>query len=337
MKNQLKIGLIAAILSFIQFSAYSMQANFGYIASFDCTISTYKYVNNGTIYGMNSVKMDVSSLTGTGTISAAKSNVGIKTGYFGYSGTISAREACSIKAKTFEGTATIDAPYIYIDSDEFKFSGTLSCDKNCRIYSKKAFDTNTFKRVGKGTFAVIISPYDVRYFSKEGLSSISYNYFCSNCLNLNESEIDNKIKEIRTYAALNFIDDKSVLEDITKNLQTKADFHKARLEEHQDIDSLYVGLAKCGVTGAGIIVSYFAFKHEQALTTKFKADAGFIKIMSVIVAGVSTLPAAFSYSDFYNWRNPRHQEKYDGFSLIISRIEHALTTPRVVEEQIITL
>ena len=31
------------------------------------------------------------------------------------------------------------------------------------------------------------------------------------------------------------------------------------------------------------------------------------------------------------------EEKYDGFSLIISRIDHALATPRVAEEQIITL
>jgi hypothetical protein len=129
-----------------------------------------------------------------------------------------------------------------------KFSGSISCDKKCIIYTKKAFDTNMFKRSGNGTFKVVISPYNVRYWTQEDLSSTCYNYFYSNCLNLKENEIDNIIKEMRTDAVLNFIDDKVVLEDIKKNL-----------------------------------------------------------------------------------------ERHDGFALIISRIEHALTIERVPEEKIITL
>ena len=336
MKNHSKIGLLASILYLLQLPVYSMQVNYGYIASYDCTVNTYKFINGGTLKGLNSVKVNVSSLTGTGTISAG-SYAEIKTDYFGYSGTIYSGHRLGIKAKKFEESATIEAPIITIACDEFKFVGVISCSDKCIIYAKKPFDKNMFKKSGEGKFKVVISPYDIQYFSKEGLISKSYNEFCYNCLTLDQTTLDSTIKRIRTHAVLNDIDDKEVLNDIKKKLEEKANFHQARLQENQDMDSLYVGLAKCGVTGAGLLAAYFAFKHEQALTTKFKADAGVIKIMSVIAAACSTLPAAFSFSDFYNWRNPRHQEKYDGFSLIISRIDHALATPRVAEEQIITL
>lgn len=337
MKNSSKIGLIVSILCFLQFSTYSMQVNLGYITSFNCDISTYIYRNEGTINGINNVKMHVSSLAGSGTISAHNKDVDIQTGSFDYTGTISAGGSCDIKANTFAGTATIEAPYITITSDEFKFSGTLSCDKKCVIYSKKDIDTDMFKRVGTGEFKVVISPYAVKHFSYEGLSSKSYNEFCSNCLNFTENDIENKIKEIRTHAALNFIDDKAILENIKETLQSQANFHKDRLQEQQDMDSLYVGLTKCGISTVGLFTSYLIFKNEQSLTQKFKSDAGFIKFLSVIIAGLSMFPAAFSSFDFYNWRNPRHPEKYEGLSLIISRIEHALVTERIAEEQIINL
>lgn len=336
MKKLFKIGLTSFLLV-TSFSTYSMQVNSGSITSFNCNISTYKYINNGTVYGINSVKVDVSSLTGSGTISAVNKDVSIKTGYFGYTGTILAGESCDIKANIFEGTATIEAPSITIIADEFKFNGTLSCDKNCNIYTKKSFDINSFKRRGRGTFKIIISSYEVKYFNQAELALTAYNYFYGRCTNLKEVDIDAKIKEIRAYAALNFIDEKAVFDNIKKNLEEKVNFHQQRLEEKRDIDSLYVFFAKWGISATGLLATYVLFVNEQTLTTTFKAEEGFIKLLSCITAAASTLPAIFSYSDFYNWKNPRHKEKYESLSLIISRIDHALAVERVPEEQIFNL
>jgi hypothetical protein len=327
MKNYFKISLLASMLCLFQFSTYCNFFN----------VTARSFTNDNTIKGVNSVKVDVSSfLAGNGTISAFD-YVDIKSGYFEYRGIVSAGQSCNIKTNIFEENALIESPNITISCDRFNFSGTISCDKKCIIYTKKAFDTNMFKRSGNGTFKVVISPYDVRYWTQEDLSSAYYDYFCSNCLNLKENAIDNIIKDMRIDAVLNFIDDKVVLEDIKKNLGAEVDFHKARLKEKQDMGFLYCGLAKCGVTAVGLGIAYALFEKEQYLTAKIDVGAGFIKLLSAMLAGASALYVGFSYYDFYNWSNQRHQEKHDGFALIISRIEHALTIERVPEEQIITL
>jgi hypothetical protein len=319
MKNYSKISLLALILCLFQFSTYCL--------NHDVIVSAGSLINDRTIKDLNSFQVRVSSfLTGNGTISVSN-YVDIKSAYFEYRGIVSAGQSCNIKTNIFEENALIESPNINISCDEFNFSGTISCDKKCIIYAKKAFDTNMFKRSGNGTFKVVISPYDVRYWTQEDLSSAYYDYFCSNCLNLKENAIDNIIKDMRIDAVLNFIDDKVVLEDIKKNLGAEVDFHKARLKEKQDMGFLYCGLAKCGVTAVGLGIAYALFEKEQYLTAKIEAGPEFIKLLSAMLAGASALYAGFSFYDFYNWSNQRHQEKHDGFALIISRIEHALTIP----------
>jgi hypothetical protein len=68
MKNYFKISLLASMLCLFQFSTYSMYENRGYQDSCDHNISADKFINSGTIKGRNSVKMEVSSIAGDGTI-----------------------------------------------------------------------------------------------------------------------------------------------------------------------------------------------------------------------------------------------------------------------------
>ncbi len=272
-------------LVLLNFSTYPMCVNNGSMVSYDCNINFGQLINNGVIKGINSIRLAASYLSGTG---------------------------------------TIESPDIIITCNEFKFSGSISCDKQCTIYAKKDFDTNMFKRSGNGAFKVIISPYDVKHFNRNDLCLAYYRYFCSNCLGLDQNTIDNNIKEIRTQAALNSIEDKAALTNINNYLRIQANFYREKLGEKYDSDSLYSGLVKCCVGVLGLNIAYALSKAEW----EFPAFA------SVLLAGASV---ALSCLDFYNGINPRYKEKHDAFSLIASRIDHALKTERIPEEKIITL
>jgi len=174
---------------------------------------------------------------------------------------------------------------------------------------------------------------EVKHFNYDNLSMKFYIEFLYNGVNFTESDIDNKITELRTYAALNSIDDKAVLEYIKESLQPISDFHKNRLHEHQDMNSLYRGLKKCGISTAGLFISYLIFKNSRNLARKFKVDEEFIRSLPILTVGLSLFPAVFSCLNFYHWRNPRHQEIYEALSLIISRFEHALVTEIVIEKK----
>ncbi len=337
MKKHFRIISIASFLLFIQFPILSLQVNFGLQAFANFDVRTYKYINHGAIKCLDNVTINVSSLTGSGSISAWANRVDITTNYFGYDGSISAGNSCIIEATTFEGAATISAPDVIIIADTFKFTGAISCDKKCRIYTKNPIDTTMFKRFEKGRCTVVISPYNARIFDENGLASAYYNFFYANCLILTVEEIERQIKEISAYAALNFIDEKAALENIKKNLENKSNFHKARVKEKRDVSSLYSGLIKCGISAAGLVIAAIIFGNEQDLTTKIHAEPGALVDLSATAAILSVLPAAFSYPDFYNWRNPKHQEKHDKLSLIIDKIELALMSDELPPVQIITL
>src|SRR5579872_1085317 len=272
MTKILKMLLMNLMLFSFECSLYSMHMNYGLIASYDYSLDTNRCVNNGTINAVNSVK---------------------------------------IKAGTLSGNGVIEAPYVTIICDEFQFNGVISCEKECVVYAKKAFDVNNFTRKGKAVFKVVIYPHDVKCLKFEHLGSTVSDDFYSNCLRLTEADINDKIKEIRTQASINFIDEKKALEEVKTKLALKLNFHKEREAQVVDVDALYSGLSKCGLSAIGLSAAYAIFKNDAYLTKKFSADAGSVKVVSIITAGLSALVAGCSYDDFYTWRKPQHREKYE--------------------------
>lgn len=246
------------------------------------------------------------------------------------SGTIKGINSVTLRASSIIGNGIIESPNITIICNEFKFSGLISCDKQCTIYVKKNFDINMFKREGEGTFKIIISPYNVEHFSPSDLSAAYYNYFCSKSLYLKQNAIDNAIKDIRRHAAFNFIDDKAVLRDIKEKLESE-------VEQTKYWDLIYSGLDKSWVTATGLGIAYVLFENEQYLADKLSVDSECMKYLPILLASVSIFPLAYFGYDFYNWDDPQYHTKYDGLSLIINRIEHALMIERIPEEKIITL
>lgn len=145
-----------AILMVMSSPIYSMSINLGCDASFNVNVNTYKYINNGILLGLFHVDVNVTTLSGSGTIRGR--NINIKCDDSNFSGSISASNECVMEVKTLGENGTISGDSVTIACDEFKFNGTIFCNGKCTIYAKKAFDESMFKREGTGNFTVIISP-----------------------------------------------------------------------------------------------------------------------------------------------------------------------------------
>lgn len=315
---------------------YSMYYNAGYSGSFNNKVSTFKCVNDGTIAGFNSVELDVTTLSGSGTISGKWVTIACKEYNFG--GTVSASEACVIRAKKFEEAGKIESPKLTIICDTCNFKGTIACEKECTIYAKEPFKYSQFKRTGAGQVTVIICKNDVKLCTQEGLLADVTRTLRNNCLNLTQESIDATLKEMRTTAVLNKIADKSVLEQLRKNIEIDVNYRKDRLDQTRDTSALYKGLAFCGAGTAGLGVAYSLYRYRGAICKKMNVwDADRLKLTAGLVGAFSTIPFALSWPSFREWLNPQHKEKYEKFLLISDRIDHALKTPRIAEEQIIKL
>lgn len=286
------------LLTVISSPLYPMSVNAGYVVSYNADINTHKYINCGTLMAMNSV---------------------------------------NIRAVTVSGSGSIQGKTVIIQCEEFGFNGTISCDATCTIYAKKAFDVNMFKKQGKGSFTVVISPYNFEQCSQDGLIAQMTSAFNEKCLKLSENAIDDMIKKSRVNAALNMLDERIVLEGIKQRMEHIADFHKEHLNQARDTSALYSGLAKLGSGAIGCIVAYMIFKHNDDLSQRFKSDIAQVNITAGIAGVASMAIAATSRHDFFAWLNPQHKEKHESILSIINRIDNALATPRVPEEQIINL
>lgn len=308
-----------------------MQINYGSIIAYNYSANTYKFINNGTIRGLNNVTVNASVLTGNGSISSGN-NMFIKSSNFGYAGTISSSNACEIEANKFEGCATINSPIITIKCEDFNFTGTLFCDQQCVIYAKNEFDVTKFSKKGKGSLKVVISPHEVEVLDGDKLCSKSFDAFCSKGLNLTQDDIDNVIKKTRSYAVLNFLDDKAVLENIKTRALERANFHKDKMNERRDTSFLHSGLAKTGLTMVGLGIAYAMLRNEERLNERVNNIP--VKVVASVLGGLSAFSAIASVSDFYSWIYPKHREKHAVFALITDRINQSLATQRVPEEKI---
>lgn len=322
------------ILLAVPFSARSSYNEF----TGSYTITTDALHNKGMIRFYSSVTIDATTISGTGTIKAP--TVTITCDSLCAEGRIAGSQWCSIRAKKFSGDGDIEGARVSIICDDFDFTGTLTCEGECAIYTKKMPAASSFKRIGPGRFTVIETNHPVEIFTQEGLVNKVSEIFRSSCLHLREETIDKLIKKTRTDAVLNRYEDTVVLEQIKKNLEENALFHKNLVHIKRDNAALGMLVAQLGATVLGLSLSYALFENRDTIAQKLglhSRDRFKIPFLGACGGLCSLVPLVFVPSSYNQWRYPMHQERCEKYSLIIEKLDQAIKIKRIPEEKIITL
>lgn len=300
MINSKNIFLTAAVL-FIS-SINAMNFNYGYIMSYDLNTSGYIFINNGTLKGLNSATINVT---------------------------------------TFKGNGTVDSPNIKIFCNEFHFTGKINTNGSCVICVKKPFDTSNFTRSGSGQFTIIESSNTVEEYSKSSLFSHGYNLLISGCL-VSEHEMDNNIEKIAFHALTNSIDEKSLLRDLLNSTENQIQYHHARIGQDKDDSEIKSGLIYSGIgatvvgaSAAGIINKNLIF---NALKKRFSdIDEAVIPVSMIMLGSLSILPIIKSVRHFVDGFNPQHEERYEKLLIIKEKLKKALSMPSASKANVIKL
>ncbi len=281
----------------------AMNVNSGYIASYNNTVSTWYYINNGTVIGLNSVTLNVKSLSGSGTISA---------------------------------------PTITISCDEFDFTGTISCDGSCRIYTKKAFNPSIFTKEGKGSFTIVISSSAVERHSSSTLLAKACGLMLKNPVSLTDELIDKNISEIRRDAYLNSIDEQDFRASFQKELQKQIAYHAERLDQERDVIELHKGLKIAGVGFGGVLLAGLGYTYRVKTADFVRTympsfDNDVVTVVSGGLGVLSLIPLGLSVEKFRKGLNPRHKENYERLLVLQAKIAQAFTQAYVSQDQVIKL
>ena len=189
-----------------------------------------------------------------------------------------------------------------------------------------------FKRNPEGKYTVIITKNDIQLFTHDNLRALAISTFIDFCLSLAEQNIENEVKKIRNYAALNRIDDTKVFVELKKAMEEKISYNYERINEKRgDLILLYAGILS-GVVG-------ISFATAATMNRKFiieKLEMGSFEY-GLIATVISAVPILLSPILIDGWLNPRYKENYEKLSLILSKIDQALLIPRIPEEEIIIL
>ena len=314
-----------------------LSASHYYFSPNEISIQAPTYINEGNLEA-HWVTLHAPKLFCKGTIQGA--HVVLTSDHLSCQGTIVGKTSCTMRAKKIEGDGTIEGFILWVICDEFDFRGTLSCDLDCTIYTKKALDLRQFRRKGAGRVTLIVTNHRVELFTQDNLVNSVSEKFRSRCLLLSEAAIDKAIKKVRTNAVLNKLVDTTVLEQIRKNMEKEAQFHKNLMHIKRDNAALGMLIAKLGATAFGLSLSYALFENRhdiaQKLTLK-KRDKESLMAMAITGGIISLVPLACAPSSFSAWLHPQHQEKYEKYSLMIEKLDLAMKTVRVPEETITTL
>ena len=195
-----------------------------------------------------------------------------------------------------------------------------------------------FKRTAQGKYTIVVSKYGPMFFSKEGLYSYASTNLGDNCLSLTEESVEAEIKKIRSYAALNKIEDTKLLEELKKDFEEKINYNAEMIHEMRgsaaDLNNsiCWGALGSVSLTAAAASILY-----RKSVEKNFNAP-------DHVPLGIACLAAAasgYSYFKFCKslseWFNPRYEEKCQKLSFILGKIDQSLATPRISEEEITVL
>lgn len=336
-KNSLFLmALIAALSSYTCVSP--MAYNAGIQVGYNIETSAYHVKNDGKINALNEATISATTFSGSGSINASSAN--IKCSNYNFNGSISCTQDCLINTKKFDAPmGLIEGKKITIICDEFNFRGTIACHQECTIYVKNKFDYTMFKRNGVGKFIAIITKNNYERHSQEGLLSSVSSKLIQSCLRLTAEDIENRLKETRTHAVLNRIDDIKILEELKKNIETKANFCKERLNQKRgESANLYASAIFGGASTVGISLATTAFLYSKSIAQRLKLNDHVSVKFGAAAVGLISLGSLFmAYSSLAAWLNPQYKEKHEKLSLVIAQIDQSLKVPRVPEEEIIIL
>lgn len=208
--------------------------------------------------------------------------------------------------------------------------------------------------------------YPTKYADQLALYNSVDKYFCAHLLSITEEKIELIIEEARYRAHKNFLDEEKLLIDLKDMIDEKVLYHEKRLGNNRDNDALKAGIMSFCLGSCGLALLYMAYRKwhkplKDELAAIYAQYGSHIKEetsnygntlitrisgpFSERIAEIKNKTEHFFWGEcctgifcaigisapfvlYDDWKNPRHQEKYDQLCLIKKALEKALITPR---------